>query len=103
MHCGVHAIGRNVLKVVEVVREDLRSAHSTTMVRWIAAVWAATTITKQVIDMTPISYCPRYTMNYTFDVSAITPSKWAQSPHRVVGFSMASTRTMHGRNRFPCA
>ena len=59
--------------------------------------------TKQGIDMTPISYYPRYTTNYTFDVSAITPSKWAQSPHRVVGFSMASIRTMHGRNRFPCA
>ena len=25
VHCGVHAIGRNVLKVVEVVREDVRS------------------------------------------------------------------------------
>ena len=24
VHCGVHAIGRNVLKVVEVVREDVR-------------------------------------------------------------------------------
>ena len=25
VHCGVHAIVRNVLKVVEVVREDVRS------------------------------------------------------------------------------
>ena len=24
VHCSVHAIGRNVLKVVEVVREDVR-------------------------------------------------------------------------------
>ena len=24
VHCGVHAIGRNVLKVVEVVREGVR-------------------------------------------------------------------------------
>ena len=24
VHCGVHAIGRNVLKVVEVVRKDVR-------------------------------------------------------------------------------
>ena len=25
VHCGVHAIGHSVLKVVEVVREDIRS------------------------------------------------------------------------------
>ena len=31
--------------------------------------------TKQGIDMTPISHYLRYTMNYTFDVSAITPVK----------------------------
>jgi len=31
--------------------------------------------TKQGIDMTPVSYYLRYTMNYTFDVSAITPVK----------------------------
>ena len=24
VHCGVHAIGHNVLKIVEVVREDVR-------------------------------------------------------------------------------
>ena len=31
--------------------------------------------TKPSIDMTPISYYPRYTTNYTYDVSAITPVK----------------------------
>ena len=31
--------------------------------------------TKHGIDMTPISYYPRYTINYTFDVSAITSVK----------------------------